>query len=177
MPSGRTHDAITFLLAAPVAAVAWTSTSDLKVAVAVAAAFLFGGLMFGPDLDTLSDQYSRWRIFRPFWFPYRSIFKHRSRWSHGLIFGTLFRVIYFLGVMTLAIYAAFFIKSALAGGEVPDAGSFLAAWRELGIAIREQFGANVLPAVFAGLWIGAASHTLTDMAGTYIKTGRVTEFL
>jgi uncharacterized metal-binding protein len=31
--------------------------------------------------------------------------------------------------------------------------------------------------MFAGLWIGAASHTLTDIAGSFIKTGRITDFL
>lgn len=177
MPSGKTHDAITFLLAAPVFAAAYSATADVKTCVVVTASFLFGGLMFGPDLDTISDQYSRWWIFRPMWFPYRSAFKHRSRWSHGLVFGTMFRVIYFLGVLTLAVYTAFFVTDWIAGGGIPDAGTFLSAWRDLGTAAKAYFGQYVLVAVFAGLWIGAASHTVTDMTVTYVKTGRVTEFL
>lgn len=177
MPSGKTHDAITFLLAAPVLAGAYLLTADLKTSVVVTSAFVFGGLMFGPDLDTISDQYSRWWVFRPLWFPYRSAFKHRSRWSHGLVFGTLFRVIYFLGVLTLTIYAGFFVKDWIAGGGVPDAGSFMMAWRHFGETVRSLFGENVLVLIFAGLWTGAASHTFTDLTVTYVKTGRVTEYL
>ena len=70
----------------------------------IAIAFVFGGVMFGPDLDTVSRQYSRWFVFRFLWYPYRTFFKHRSRFSHGLIFGALVRVVYFLGVLTIAVY-------------------------------------------------------------------------
>src|SRR5688572_25545284 len=103
MPSGRTHDAITFLLTVPAAAAAYAASENLASAAVVGAAFLVGGLMFGPDLDTVSRQYSRWSILRFLWFPYRSFFKHRSRFSHGLIFGALFRAVYFLGILTLAV--------------------------------------------------------------------------
>jgi uncharacterized metal-binding protein len=177
MPSGKTHDAVTFILAAPVFAVGFAVTFDLKISLAVAAAFLFGGLMFGPDLDTKSKQYSRWLFLRPLWFPYRTTFKHRSRWSHGLIFGTLFRVVYFMGALSLAIYLGFLVNASVAGGDIPKLSVFTDAWRHLGGYIRGGFGDYVLVAVFVGMWAGAASHTFTDMAGTYIKTGRVTEFL
>lgn len=177
MPSGKTHDAITFLLAAPAFAAGFAATGDVPISIAAAAAFLFGGLMFGPDLDTVSKQYSRWGPLRLMWFPYRTAFKHRSRWSHGLIFGTLFRVIYFLGVISLTVYLAFVAKVAIGGGEIPAWPAFADAWQQLGGYIREGLGEYFLPAVFAGMWTGAASHTFTDMAGTYIKTGRVTEFL
>src|SRR5438552_13226225 len=103
MPSGRTHDAITFLLAVPVAAGAFAMSRSLSMSAVVAAAFVFGGLMFGPDLDTVSRQYSRWSVFRFLWFPYRSFFKHRSRFSHGLIFGAFIRVVYFLGAISVVV--------------------------------------------------------------------------
>lgn len=177
MPSGKTHDIITILLAAPAAGAAYLAAGDIRLALAAVSAFVFGGLMFGPDLDIKSKQYSRWWLLRPLWFPYRSAFKHRSRWSHGLIFGTLFRVIYFLGVISLIGYAAVLVKAVIAGGEVPAASVFLSAWQTAGDAVRSNLGVSFLVAVFAGMWAGAASHTFTDMAGTYIKTGRVTEFL
>src|SRR4051794_23704245 len=101
MPSGRFHDAVTFVLAAPAFAAGYAVTGRLGSAAAVAAAFVFGGLMFGPDLDTTSRQYSRWSIFRILWLPYRTFFKHRSRFTHGLIFGAILRVIYFLGILTV----------------------------------------------------------------------------
>ena len=177
MPSGRTHDAITLILAAPVFGLTYAATANLVMGIAVTAAFVFGGLMFGPDLDTLSKQYARWGIFRLLWFPYRSIFKHRSRWSHGLIFGTLFRVVYCMGVVTLVAFLVFVAAEAIWGGHVPGFSAFTEAWRQIGVFMRGTFGANILPAVFFGMWIGAASHTFADMAGTYVKTGRVTEFL
>lgn len=177
MPSGKTHDIVTILLAAPAFAAGYAATEDAGLAVSAACAFLFGGLMFGPDLDTVSRQYSRWWLLRPIWFPYRVGFKHRSRWSHGLIFGTLFRVIYLFGVTSIGVYLLLLIIRSFAGGELPDISVFANAWGQFGEFVRAGMGDLFLPAVFIGMWAGAASHTFTDMAGTYVKTGRVTEFL
>ncbi|MBP6003823.1 MAG: metal-binding protein [Pyrinomonadaceae bacterium] len=176
MPSGTTHDAITFLLAFPAAAATYMLTQRPVSSLVVGAAFTFGGLMFGPDLDTVSRQYSRWWIFKKLWIPYRSFFKHRSRFSHGLVFGALFRVIYFLGVATILAYLTAFVWNAIAGDSTPDAADFLAAWQTVGNFVRKYFGENFLLFTFLGLWLGAASHTFTDMAGTFIKTGRREKF-
>ena len=177
MPNARTHDAVTFLLAVPTAAAVFAVTHSFAGAAAAFAAFLFGGLMFGPDLDTGSRQYSRWGIFRFFWYPYRSVFRHRSRWSHGLVFGTLIRVVYFLGIVTLASFAGAYLWATAVGGDLPRLAEVMAAWRPAGVWMRHHGGEYILETIFAGMWLGAASHTFTDMAGTYIKTGRVTEFL
>src|SRR5437764_6049176 len=118
MPSAKTHDAITFMLAAPAAAAAYAATRHLSAAVIVGLSFLFGGLMFGPDLDTVSRQYSRWGPFRWLWFPYRSFFKHRSRFSHGLLLGALLRVFYFAGVVTLVVFATAYVYATFAGGRM-----------------------------------------------------------
>lgn len=177
MPSGKTHDAITFLLAVPVFAGSFAMTRSGPLSLAVTAAFVFGGLMFGPDLDTVSKQQTRWGIFKPLWHPYRWCFKHRSRWSHGLIFGTLFRVVYFLGTVTILIFVSAYIGAWILGSNLPDAFTFVREWRTAGDFVRSEFGSEILPALFVGMWAGAASHTLTDIAGTFIKTGRVSEFL
>jgi len=177
MPSGKTHDAITLILAAPAFAVTYAATKDLSTSIAVASAFIFGGIMFGPDLDTVSRQYSRWLIFRFIWFPYRRFFKHRSRFSHGLIFGALGRVVYFMGVSTLIVFFTAYIYAAYSGGKLPNLFDLASTWQPVGEFIRAGFGKDFLPAVFAGLWLGAASHTFTDMAGSYIKTGRIAKFL
>jgi uncharacterized metal-binding protein len=177
MPSGKTHDAITFLFVAPVFVAAWKITSNTAISAVITGAFLFGGLMFGPDLDTMSKQYTRWGILRFLWYPYQSFFAHRSRWSHGLVFGTLLRVIYFLGALTLCSFAVVYIYASYAGGDLPRVAEFTKVWLDLGAYIRTNIGEYFLPSVFIGLWIGAASHTLTDMAGTFVKTGRITEFL
>jgi len=143
----------------------------------VAAAFIFGGLMFGPDLDTVSRQYSRWSLLRFLWFPYRSFFRHRSRFSHGLVFGALIRVIYFLGVVSVVAFAATFVYATYRGGRLPAMADLTNTWRSIGQVTQANFGEHFLLFVFAGLWLGAASHTLTDMAGSFVKTGRVSEFL
>jgi len=177
MPSGQTHDAITFLLAAPAFAAAYAMTRSIPGSAVVAGAFVVGGLMFGPGLDTVSRKYSRWFMFRFLWFPYQSFFKHRSRFSHGLIFGALIRVIYFLGMLTIAAFLIAYIFTAYAGGELPGLIEFSRFWQPVGGFIRSTFGPYFLTLVFIGLWLGAASHTFTDMAGSFIKTGRVVKFL
>lgn len=179
MPSGKTHDAVTFLLAAPTFAAAYILTEQsVSLAIVVAATFLFGGLMFGPDLDTMSRQYTRWSFFRFLWYPYQAFFKHRSRWSHGLIFGTFIRIVYFMGALTiLSFFLTFVFAAYLGGGSETSLAEFVKTWRAIGEAVRLNVGDNTLFASFAGLWLGAASHTLTDIAGTFIKTGRIAEFL
>ncbi len=177
MTSGKTHDAITILFVAPIFEAAGRITENTAISTSVTIAFLFGGLMFGPDLDTMSKQYTRWGVFRFLWFPYQSFFAHRSRWSHGLVFGTFLRVVYFMGVSTLTAFAAVFIYASYYGGNLPDLLEMAKTWEDAGAMVRKNIGEFLLPSVFVGLWAGAASHTLTDMAGTFVRTGTITEFL
>lgn len=177
MPSGKTHDAVTFLFVAPVFAAAWQATENLPVSIITTAAFAFGGLMFGPDLDTHSKQYTRWGVFCYLWYPYQKFFAHRSRWSHGLIFGTLLRVVYFMGALTLLSFLPVFALAWHSGGELPNLMEFARVWQNIGDFVRQDVGEYAFPSLFVGLWLGAASHTLTDMAGSFVKHGRVMEFL
>ena len=173
MPSGRVHDVVTVLLALPAGAATYLWTGEAWPATVVTAAFLFGGMVFGPDLDTKSKQYSRWGFFRILWLPYRKFFSHRSRFTHGLVFGSMFRVIYFIGVVTLVAYFVAFASSGFSDGALPDVNEFATAWRLVADTVRKYLGNNFLILSFVGLWLGAASHTFSDMAITYIKTGRV----
>lgn len=173
MPSGTSHDAITVLLGAPVAVLAYAITQDLPTAVIATVAFIFAGVMFGPDLDTKSSQYSRWGPFRMLWIPYRTVFRHRSRWSHGLIFGTLFRVVYFLGAVSVIAFLAFAAYSYATVGSFPSLMTFARGWESIGAAAGADSTIEILLIVLVGMWLGAASHTLTDISITYIKTGRV----
>ena len=177
MPSGKTHDLITVILAAPAFAIAYAVTKSLSMSTVMAAGFVFGGVMFGPDLDTVSRQYSRWSVFRFIWLPYRIFFKHRSRFSHGLIFGAFGRVVYFMGVLTLIAFASVYLYAAFSGGKLPGLIGFSMVWQNIGEFTRLNLGEHFLIVVFAGLWFGAASHTFTDMAGSFIKTGRIVKFL
>ena len=178
MFSLKTHDAITIILAAPLLGVTFLMTRDPWLSVVVAVGFLFGGFMFGPDLDTASKQYSRWKIFKLLWFPYRSFFKHRSRWSHGLVVGTLLRVIYFMGVATCVAFLWTYAYTIIfTGGDLPAIWDFPRVWARLRQYSDSALGPYGLLGLFIGMWFGAASHTFTDLAGSYVKTGRVTEFL
>ena len=176
MPSGKIHDAITLGLAVPTFGAAYIATNGLYASLTCCAAFMFGGLMFGPDLDTVSRPYSRWGPLRAIWLPYRYFFPHRSRFSHGLLFGALFRVIYFLGSVTVLFLIAGYFFQAFKGGRLPGIEDITFFWRPLGETVRDRFGENVFFTIFAGLWAGAASHTFTDMAGSFIKTGRSGKF-
>lgn len=169
MPSGKTHDAITFLLAVPAGTAAYAATRSIPLSIAAAVAFVFGGIMFGPDLDTKSKQYSRWGPLKLLWFPYRSVFRHRSRWSHGLVFGTLLRVVYFAGAISILLIGGAFLILTIIGASTPDWQDSLKSWGSVGA----YFNVELLACLFAGMWAGAASHTFTDVAITYIKTGRV----
>jgi uncharacterized metal-binding protein len=173
MPSGKTHDLVTLALAAPTFAAAWGLTGSLTLSAAATGAMIFGGLMFGPDLDIQSRQYTRWGVFRFLWFPYKAAFRHRSRWSHGIVFGTLIRVVYFALVLTLLLWAFVYARAFFtAGGEVPGWREVVQVWRTLeGAAAARGIGPHVLLAVLAGLWWGAASHTLTDVFWTVVRKG------
>lgn len=177
MPSGKTHDVLTFVLAVPTYALAWRLTENHALAAFTTGAFLFGGLMFGPDLDTQSVQYTRWGVFRFLWFPYKVVFAHRSRWSHGLIFGTVFRVVYFAGAITLFAAIAFYFAAMARNAAPPSVAQIQELWENVGVLTRETIGNFAIIAVLIGLWLGAASHTLTDIAGTFLKTGKVKDFL
>ena len=172
MPSGKTHDAITFILTIPVFIVAFALAGFLS-AMVVTIGFLLGGLVFGPDLDTSSKQYHRWRVFKFLWIPYRTFFSHRSRWSHGLIFGTFIRVVYFAGVTTLFSFLIAFLLAIYLDGEMPNLNEFTEVWKQMGDFVKLHFGDYAIYFGFMGLWLGAASHTVVDIASTYLKTGRV----
>jgi uncharacterized metal-binding protein len=176
MPSGKVHDAITLGLTVPAFGVSYLAGNSLFASLICCAAFLFGGLMFGPDLDTVSRPYSRWGPLRSMWLPYRYFFAHRSRFSHGLFFGALIRVVYFLGSVTLLVFIAGYLYQASRGGQLPGVDDIAGFWRPVGETVRERFGENLFIIVFAGLWAGAASHTFTDMAGSFIRTGRSGKF-
>ena len=173
MPSGKTHDLVTAALAPPTFAAAWGLTGSLTLSAAATAGLLFGGLMFGPDLDIQSRQYARWGVFRFLWLPYKAVFRHRSRWSHGIIFGTLIRVVYFAAALALIFWAGVYARALfLAGGAPPGWREVLAAWRSVEqAAAGHGVGPRMLLAALAGLWWGAASHTLTDVAWSVVRKG------
>jgi uncharacterized metal-binding protein len=172
MPSGKTHDAITFVLAVPTFAAAWGATGSAALASVVTAAMLFGGLMFGPDLDIQSRQYTRWGPFRFIWWPYKVVFRHRSRWTHGIVFGTLIRVVYFVAALAILSASGFYLYMTYVVGQPPDYAEFLVAWRSFESGLRWQGAFRQLTlSTLAGLWWGAATHTLADVGWSILRKG------
>src|SRR5689334_10776240 len=102
MPSGRSHDSITWFFAAPVFYATWRLTSQWPDALLASGAFVFAGLMFSGDLDTRSAQYFRWGLLRWIWKPYQWLVPHRSPLSHGMLLGPAVRLLY-LSVVLLAL--------------------------------------------------------------------------
>jgi uncharacterized metal-binding protein len=111
------------------------------------------------------------------WYPYQAFFAHRSRWSHGLLFGTLFRIVYFMGVLTLFGFLLIYIYRTAFGGNASNLMEFTKTWTLIGEFVRARIGEHTFLSVFIGLWLGAASHTFTDIAGSFVKTGGSGEFI
>jgi uncharacterized metal-binding protein len=169
MPSGRTHDAVTMLLTFPLFCLGYWYTSSLITSAIFTAACIFGGVMFGPDLDTRSKQYSRWGFFRIIWLPYRVVFSHRSRLSHGIILSTFIRVLYFSGFLLLLIGLGVYLRAVLFSGLWPSADEFFTAFTSLNSYISSHLAKHVWQAAFAGLWVGAAIHTFTDVLISVVR--------
>ncbi len=156
MPSGRTHDHITWACLPLVALFGALLTRQLGLTLVMVGGFLFGGLMFGPDLDVRSVQSKRWGWLGWIWRPYRNHLRHRSWLSHGPLAGTLGRLLY-LGLWATII--------TLLGLEVASATGYITVtWR----ALAHTLGWNLWTyrgawfALAIGIEIGAMSHSLSD---------------
>lgn len=158
MPSGKVHDflAVASTIGASYGLWHYGISSDINFLLIFGIASLFGGLMFGPDLDTRSVQYKRWGVFRFIWLPYQA-FGHRSKktQSHDAFFGPLVRIFYFfLSVLFIAIFVAgifsvFDYKLSL---------SFL--FNSLIFLLKVPTEYQI--AFLAGLWFGNVIHYLAD---------------
>lgn len=113
-------------------------------------AFLFGGLMFGPDLDVPSVQVRRWGALRWIWGPYQKLFRHRSPWTHGLLLGPLVRVVY-LGIWLLG-------GMALVSGFLGTGEGALSLGLKAGSLLEPRF----MWAAGAGVTAGSALHSMAD---------------
>ena len=82
-----------------------------------------------------------------------------------------------MGALTLLSFVPVFLFAWHLGGELPNPIEFVKVWSAIGEYVRADLDERAFLYVFAGLWLGAASHTLTDIAGSFVKTGRIGEFL
>ena len=138
MPNGRTHDLITLVVSPVVVGAAYYFTKDVKTTAIIFVLYLFSSLMFNGDLDTNSSPYNRWFILKMIWIPYQLMFGHRSIFTHGLVIGTLIRMIY-VGLIPFTIF--YFTSD---------------------INIISYLNIEVLTILFIGLESGSAVHTISD---------------
>lgn len=148
MPNGKTHDKITIVTAPMVAAGTFLVCKHqypenlqftLILTLIVTATYLFASFMFNGDLDTNSKPYNRWWLFKMIWIPYQLMFSHRSIWSHGLIIGTVVRLVYLS-----PIYYLFYII--------------------FNVSVQD-ISLNYLIPIFIGLELGNSIHTISDKIG------------
>ncbi len=165
MPSGNTHDRITLWLLPWIVGGTYLLAKDGELTLIVAGGFLFGGLMFGPDLDIYSIQYKRWGVLRYIWLPYRRLLRHRSLFSHGLILGTTIRIVYLLIVVSLLAIFIVAIAQLIWG--------FYWNWQQFVLKILVLLKTKYLletVALLSGLELGSLSHSLSDwIASSYKK--------
>ncbi|MFO7629690.1 MAG: DUF2227 family putative metal-binding protein [Prochlorococcaceae cyanobacterium] len=123
MASGRQHDRATWLLALPFGLLWGPALGPVGVAVA-GLAFLAGGLLLSPDLDTRSNAMRRWGPLQPLWWPYRRLLSHRSLFSHSPLLGMGLRLAY----LAAALLAAASLLQPLG---LPAAAQWIAVGRRL----------------------------------------------
>ncbi|HEY9724632.1 MAG TPA: metal-binding protein [Oscillatoriaceae cyanobacterium] len=168
MPSGRTHDRITWLCSAPVLYGAWHVAAQWPPALCAGGAFVFAGLMFSGDLDLPSVQYQRWGPLRWIWKPYQWCVPHRSRLSHGILVGPAVRLLYLSVVLLVLGAGAYWGLHAL--GRAPSE-AVLTREARLAVAVGRRDQLALLYAL-AGLWLGGASHTAADVSVSWWKRRR-----
>jgi uncharacterized metal-binding protein len=163
MPSGRTHDSITLYALPFVAGVTFWQTRSSNVTLLVSGGFLFGGLMFGPDLDIYSVQYQRWGFLRWIWLPYQKSLRHRSFLSHGPIIGTTLRVLYLSCLITIATIFVLAVTERLWNTAF--------TWQHLGGTVGRSLTSYSIEflALLLGMELGAMSHSLSDWGGSAYK--------
>lgn len=138
MPDGKTHDIITFVIAPVVVGISYYLTKDIKTTGIIFSSYLFASLMFNGDLDIDSRPYNRWWLFKMIWIPYQLMFSHRSIFTHGLIIGTVVRIVYVSIIPIIILY----FKGDL--------------------NIIKSIDINLIILLFIGLESGSAVHTIAD---------------
>jgi uncharacterized metal-binding protein len=177
MPSGRTHDRITLWILPLLAGATFGLTQRPELTILITAGFLFGGLMFGPDLDIHSTQYKRWGGLRWIWLPYRQAMHHRSLLSHGLVIGTLGRVLYLAIWLGLGLHLGLI---AVAIGH--HCLNPRVDWPMFALQSSQTITQTTLTAIYQhpleslaaliGLELGAMSHIMADTIGSSYKRWR-----
>ena len=168
MPSGKVHDKLTVVTAAA-AVPSWWFLSPVHDAVGLVigmAAYLFSGFWLSDDLDTNSIAYKRWGGLRFLWWPYQKMVPHRSWVSHGIGFGPIFRVAYFL-VMLWALMRCVLWGLITAGVPV-DRDAVLGGFWGLTTDWTQLHPSWAMSALL-GLVLGGVTHSVADAVVSWAK--------
>lgn len=101
MALGRTHTTFNLMIGSLSLGLLLGAGFDLKTLGCFALGFWFSTFVFSPDTDLGPRKPAG--ILRPFLYPYSLFFRHRGL-SHSLLWGTLTRTVYILGVITCMVY-------------------------------------------------------------------------
>lgn len=104
MPSGKVHDKITLITTPIVFVLSNTIINNIGFSIFLTLCYVFSSLMFNGDLDIVSKPYNRWFVLKIIWKPYQKIFKHRSIFTHGILIGTIVRIIYLGFIIIPTLY-------------------------------------------------------------------------
>jgi uncharacterized metal-binding protein len=177
MPSGRTHDRITWWTFPLTLGGAWWLSGRWDVTSAVGASFLFSGFMFGPDLDTRSVQVRRWGLLHWIWWPYRRFVPHRSRLSHGVLVGTFLRLVYL--TIIFCVLAGLVAYGFQQYGGVPVVREIAEPSRRFAEATYPTLTKQTAHGewkfvvwILLGLELGAISHIIADTLVSSVKRQR-----
>ena len=169
MPNANTHDAITYALTPFTFLGAELYWHDNFISLLATGAMLFSGLMFGPDLDLNSRPYNRWGPLKLLWKPYQAALPHRSTLSHGPMLGTVIRVVYFLLVFTAFGATVMFLWNGYVHGEKTAWVDEFSILQQDLLTFWDQTERQYFHGIFAGLWVGALSHTTADVTWSTLK--------
>jgi uncharacterized metal-binding protein len=165
MPNGKTHDVLTVatgVVGAPVAYLlarhlGYNTQEATQTAFVFGASHLVSGLLFSPDLDNYSVAARRWGALYFIWLPYRAAIPHRSWVSHGLIFSSVLRLLYFIGALSTLFYVYKHTIAVLS----TEIGLFVVA-----IQSFASTSPHVLYAFLIGFIVAGDVHILADKYAT-----------
>lgn len=163
MPSGKTHDKIAFISVIPIYFVGVNLLNyPFKLAIIYCVSCFLSQVILSPDLDIKSVQHKRWGILKWLWFPYRVIFKHRSKYSHGIFTGSFFRIIYLISVFSFLYFLLCFLIEYNYGLNV--APFFIKTFKSVFFKDLIYY----MP-VIIGITTGTLIHTITDKIFSFFK--------
>lgn len=167
MASGKTHDRVTWA-ALPLVWLLFDGVlaCPLRVTVLVTVGTALGGLLFSPDLDTRSRPFYRWGWFRVIWWPYQWAIRHRSGWSHGLVWASWLRVAYFLAVLVVLYCGGWVLLGAVQGLSVP-----LDVPRGHLIGFLQRY-LDWIGWLGLGIWVGSLLHVGLDAVSSHLWAKR-----